>query len=176
MSFLCLLAAGLFAQDAVFNLNTTDKSYSADVYALTEPVRLTTLDKKVKTLEFTGWTLIQVWSSCCGAEPEFWNEARAMEEHYTPMGLRCVSVNFENGTLFRDQLVRVQDFLKNHEAPKELYMDTLGYCTDVLKVRGFPTFLLVNEKNEVVFFTNGKDPEGMSLLRQEIDKRMGVTP
>jgi len=163
-----LLTAGLLCQDVVLPLSTKKTSYETAAFPISEPIRLAGLDGKPVTLSFDKWTLIHIWSTCCGADIASWGESRALEDQYTKQGMRVLSINFENGTLLPEQTRRVTEFLAKNEIPRELYMDNLGYCSDVLKVRGFPSYVLVSPENQVVFYTNGNDPEGMSLLAEKI--------
>ena len=167
---LLLLLTG--PQDNTINLKVSQQGYSSEVFKLAEKVKLMSLDKVPTILEFPTLTLVQVWSTCCGADPQSWSEARALEETYASLGLNTVSINFENGELLPEQIEKVKAFLSSNPRPSQILLDPLGYTPDILKVKGFPSYVLVTKNEEVVFYTSGKDLEGMSLLRQEIERRI----
>lgn len=174
---LILLLAGsffTFAQDYQMPVSSeTRQAFSYDTYPLPEGIMLYTLDREKVYLKTDGkLTFIQVWSMCCGAEPDVWATALDISANYRDYGLQTISVNFENGAGVREQIEEVGKFMKGVAPPKNLLLDGLGYIVDLLHVPGFPTYYLVDTDNQVVFRTNGKDPEGVKLFRQEIEKRL----
>lgn len=172
---LCLCCSlSSFAQDFQMPLSSERRQgFSFENKPLPTDIMLYTLDKEKVYLNTGGkLTFIQVWSICCGAEPDVWAKALELSQTYRDYGMQTISVNFENGSGVKEQIAEVKDFLKTNTAPETLLVDGLGYIVDLLKVPGFPTYYLVDAQNQVVFRTNGKDPEGLKLLRQEIEKRL----
>lgn len=173
---LSLLAIGsfTFAQDYRMKVSSQKRSgFSFDKYPLPSGIQLYTLDKEKQELNTGGkLTFLQVWSICCGAEPDVWSKALDLSADYREYGLQTISVNFENGSGVREQLADVKQFLQGVAKPDKVLVDGLGYIVDFMKVSGFPTYFLVDKENNVVFRTNGKDPEGLKLLRQEIENRL----
>lgn len=171
--FLTLTALSIGAQDYQIKLKTKKgPSYSYEKYPFPDGIRVYDMNKKPSIMTIDGLTLIQVWSTCCGAEPEVWSRIRSIEQHYRDMGLKTMSVNFENGTELASQYNILTEFFKKVEQPEHFYFDALGYVIDFLKVPGFPTYYLVASDGTVVFRTNGKDEEGLSLLEAEIESRL----
>jgi len=171
-----LLASSIFAHAQDFKMpvsSETRQAYSYDTYPLPDDIMLYTLDREKVYLKTDGkLTFIQVWSMCCGAEPGVWATALDLSNSYRDYGLQTISVNFENGAGVREQIEQVGEFMKGVAPPEKLLLDGLGYIVDLLHVPGFPTYYLVDTNNQVVFRTNGKDPEGLKLLRREIEKRL----
>ena len=178
MKFLCLmlLAGGIFAQAQSFDMPSSPRSreaYSFDAFPLPNGILLYTLDREKVNLDTGGkLTFIQVWSMCCGAEPDVWATALDLSTTYRDYGLQTISVNFENGAGVGEQIEEVRKFMQGVTKPENLLLDGLGYAIDLLHVPGFPTYYLVDANRQVVFRTNGKDPEGLKLLRREIEKRL----
>ncbi len=170
--FFMLLAGSILAQsDFKIDLKLADNAFQEETTPFPEGLELFALDMKAKSVQLGEMTLVQVWSACCGAEPEIWGEVEAMVREYEEHGLTWVSVNFENGLNMGQMKSKMNDYFAQREAPKNLYLDPMGDIIDQLKVTGFPTYLLV-VGDTVVFRTNGKDPEGVRLFRQQIEKRI----
>ncbi len=171
--FVILLGLSAWAQDYQIKLQPKKgPSYSYEKYPFPKDIMVFDMNKKSSTMTIDGLTLIQVWSTCCGAEPEVWSRIRSIEEHYRDRGLKTLSVNFENGSEFASQYSLLQKFFQDVEQPEHFYFDSMGYVIDLLEVPGFPTYFLVAPDGNVVFRTNGKDEEGVSLLESEIESRL----
>ena len=174
LSVFCLAAAfpGI-SQDYKVKVNPNlGKSFSYDQFPFPEGVKVYDMDKKPLFLEPDQLTLIQVWSTCCGAEPEVWSRVMELGKTYKDRGLKTISINFENGTDMREQHRLITEFFTERDQPEHFFLDGLGYVIDLLKVPGFPTYYLVSEDKMVVFRTNGKDEEGLTLLEAEIQSRV----
>ena len=168
-----LVAALMQAQDYQVPIQSKNgPSYTYENYPFPDDIRVYTMDKKEVVLAIDQLTLIQVWSTCCGAEPEVWQRVRQMEADYRDQGLKTVSISFENGSDFPDHHQILVDFFKKVEQPEHFYFDPLGYVIDLLKVRGFPSYYLVDKDGTVVFRTSGKDREGVRMLEIEIQNRL----
>ena len=135
-------------------------------------IKLVSMDKKNYELAVDELTLVQVWSTCCGSEPEIWAKMREMELTYVSKGLRTVSINIENGQTGREQYKAVKQYLEMAMAPNEVYLDLLGYTVDDLGARSLPTYILIDQTGNMVFKTSGKDVDGVMLLEMEIEKRL----
>ena len=153
---------------------TRSSGYSYEQFPFPDGIKVYTLEKERIILGIDSLTLIEIWSSCCGAEPSVWARVRGIEQRYASLGLKTYSVNFENGADAASQFEELGEFIKDVTRPANLYLDTLGYTIDYLHVPGFPTYYLVSEDGTVVFRTNGKDEEGVSLLETEIRSRLGT--
>ena len=152
--------------------NVTENE-SFETFKLEEPIHLIDMDSKKVVLEFNELTFIQLWSYCCGSEPEVWEKARDIEAQFKNKGLRTISINFENGVGFKEQVQRVKEVLEEREPPNEIYMDRLGYAYEILRAKGFPSYFLVNANDEVLFYTNGKVEEGVQALIDRIHVELG---
>lgn len=174
--FLLMTLAGsmVFSQDYRMPVSSESRQgFSFETYPLPDNIQLSKIDRSKVMLDTQGkLTFVQVWSICCGGEPDIWAQALDIAEMYKGNGLQTISINFENGAGLKAQIAEVKDYFTKNPPPENLFFDGLGYVTDFLNVTGFPTYYLVDKNNQVVFRTNGKDPEGMKLFRQEIEKRL----
>ncbi|CAM2006976.1 TlpA family protein disulfide reductase [Acanthopleuribacter pedis] len=170
----CLIAAfslSLFAQN--YTISSGNKSGAGFTYETTPfpgGIKVTDLDKSKLTMDVKGPALIQVWSTCCGGEPELWDYLKGLRSVYEPKGLNFVSLNFENGASGARQRMMVKKFFESQTKPEVLYLDNLGDAVDKLKVAGFPTYILVNGEGQIIFKTNGKDAEGVAVMEEELAK------
>lgn len=165
--FSCLING----QDFKVELSTKKTSYSASEMPFPAELELFNLDMRAVPVELGNYTFIQVWSRCCGAEPEIWAEAMDLVAEYEDQGLKLVSINFENGINMGQMKQKMNEYFASREQPDNLYLDPMGDAIDQLQISGFPTYLLVVDGN-VVFRTNGKDPDGMALFRDELSRRL----
>jgi len=172
---LCLLVTGTLGaagQDVGMRLNTTTKGYSYESYTFPKDIQVFKMDKSRHTLTPKGLTMVQVWSLKDGAQSRFWDQVDQIRKNWTEKGLTVLSVNFENGSDFYRQREDLAHFFKVREKPDNFYFDAMGYVADFLKVPGFPTYFLVDEKGEVIFYTLGEDEDGVALLETEIQLRL----
>lgn len=167
-----LILGPSFAQDFTVSYNTKANSASFEEFDFPEALTLFTIDMTKEKVAIDGLTFIQVWSECCGGEPEIWAMAREIEKKYGARGLKTLSINFENGTVLPEQIDTVKKYLKEVEPPEKLLLDPMGDVIEQLDVHGFPTYLLVSSDKKVFFSTNGKDPEGLRLMIEQLEKRL----
>jgi len=173
MILLATLASLMACQsDIKIDLTTTTKGYSYEAFEFPKGFELFNLDMQMEELKIEKPTLIQVWSTCCGADDESWTFMRNLEGKYRDKGLVTYSVNFENGVIAAQQIERLKTFLKDVKPPDKVFVDTLGDSVDQLKVTGFPTYLLVTSKGDVIYRTNGNDMDGLVLLIEEIESML----
>ncbi|CAM2067752.1 TlpA family protein disulfide reductase [Sulfidibacter corallicola] len=167
-------ASTVFAQS--FTMTTSENrdkaSYSYLNERWPEKMMLFGFERDRKEIDIDAVTLIQVWSACCGAEPYLWEQLEAINEEFKPKGLKWVSINFENGTAYDDQVEIIQEYFKKNKKPEHFYLDPMGSTISKLKVHGFPTYFLVSKEGRLVFTTNGKDNDGMALLQAELEKML----
>lgn len=169
---MALMSCALLAQDYNVELRTKSTSFSDDTYPFPAGMEVYDLHRKPHIIDPNGLTLIQVWGICCGGEPEVFARVEDLIRTYGDRGLDWVSINFENGLDYAGSVSEVQKYFADKEKPPKLYTDPLGYSIDLLKVTGFPTYFLVDADGQVVFRTNGKDPEGMTRLEAAIQSRI----
>ncbi len=150
-----------------------EKGWAYESYKFPPGIKVYRMDKTKEDLKLDGHlTLIQLWSIDAGGEPEVWSQYKALVDKYKGKGLKSVSINFENGVDFGVQHEMLKKFFAKTAQPERFYFDYMGYSVDLLTTPGFPTYSLVDESGQVIFRTNGKDPEGMDMLRLEIDDRL----
>lgn len=163
----------LFAQTySVSSGNKSGAGFSFESSPFPTNISVTDLDRKQQTMEVQGPAFIQVWSTCCGGEPDLWEHLKSLRATYEPKGLRFVSLNFENGASGARQRIMVKKFFETQTKPDTLLLDNKGDAVDKLSVNGFPTYILVNKEGRIVFKTNGKDDEGVAVMEQELAKLM----
>lgn len=178
MTWKFILSATLFscmavtAQDYQISSGNRGEGFKTLNFTLPSDIELNTLEGEKWNLSVDKLTIVQIWGTCCGAEPEVWAEIMTLAERYKPDGLDLISVNFENGSDYYTQKDLLNEHFKNRKKPERLYFDSLGGSIDGLQVRGFPTYVLVEADGTVVFTTNGKSPEGMQALIEQIDRRL----
>ncbi|PIE90042.1 MAG: hypothetical protein CR997_07915 [Acidobacteria bacterium] len=160
--------------DFQLDFNLTDKGYSYVNEPLPKGIQVVKEDGQGHILEVNTPTLIQVWSQCCGGDAEQWAHQRYTEFHFKDKGLRVVSINFENGKSQQQQKQMMQEFFKVNDKPSEWYIDPLGWAYDALRVKSFPTYILVSKEGTIIFKTAGKSTEGVALLDKEIKKLLGI--
>ena len=159
-----------YAQDKfTVSFNKKDTSYSDESFDVPADFTLFDLSMKSKPVAMCDLAFVQVWSECCGAEPEAWAEVTDIIRLYGDLGLQWISINFENGINMRQMKEKMNNYFATREQPENLYLDPMGDAIDGLKVSGFPTYLLVKD-GRVVFRTNGRDEEGVAMLRSAIEK------
>lgn len=172
-AFFLVALAGLQLSAQTYTVSSGNKQGSGFSYP-SEPfpgdVKVTDLEKNKLKLDVQGPALVQVWSTCCGGEPELWSYLSGLRASYEPKGLHFVSVNFENGASALRQRLLVKEFFQTQTKPEVLYLDSLGDAVDKLKINGFPTYVLVDKNGRIVFKTNGKDEEGVAVLEEELAK------
>ncbi len=174
LSILLALAAGaLWAQhDYTAKVTPQLKGYAYENYPMPDNILVYDLEKNRTALRVDRLTLIQLWGVCCGTDLANWDQFQEVSRKYAGKGLQTISVNFENGVSGRAQRENLKQFFAVARKPEQLYYDPLGYVVDFLKTPGFPTLYLVEADGTVVFRTNGKDPEGLSILESEIQRRL----
>jgi hypothetical protein len=165
----CQFAA---AQDVSMKLRTRDKGYSYDAYPFPNDLIVSSLDRQKHHLQVTELTLIHVWSLCCGTSSDMWNRIEDMGLAYRDLGLKTISINFENGMPGKIQRQELAQFFKNVKEPENFYYDPMAGVVELLKVPGIPTYFLVDETGMVVFRTLGEDREGVKLLEEQIYRRL----
>lgn len=172
---LTLLATPTFAQrlDIDVPMGTSKSaSYSYEVFPFPSNIKVWTLEKEKLTVKPEGLSLVTVFGLCCGAEPHVWSRINDLASRYKEQGLNTYMINFENGGELKASLRDVKKFLEANTRPDNIYIDSMGYSIENLQVNGFPTYFLVDKDGNVVFQTNGKDEEGMSILESEILARL----
>lgn len=158
-----------FAQEDIsLSLKRSNQGYSYENYPFPDNIMVFALDKSKHILKSEGLTLIRVWSIRDGLRPALWDRARKIEQTYKAAGLTTYSINFENGTDFRKQKRKLEEFFKTVAPPEHFYFDAMGYTIDLLKVPGFPAYFLVDPQGQVVFKTLAEDLTGVKLLEQQI--------
>ena len=151
----------------------SSKSWRYENIPFPSGIQVRTLEgEKLELKIHDALTLVHVWNTKGGGVPEQWMPFSDLYHNYTEKGLRVYSVNFENAMGGRAQRAALVAFFEKNFQPKEAFYDAMGYSPDLLHVGGFPTYYLVDPDGTIVFRTNGWDKEGMTLLEQEIGKRL----
>lgn len=175
---LAIFAVSAFAQqDHQMKLNQSSTGYSHEVFDFPKGMMVYTLaddfkNKKRVELEYDGsLTMIQIWGINRGGQPKFWNKIMDIANEYKPEGLKTISVNFENGLPVQLHYSRVQEYFTRVTRPENIYVDTMGYTIEDMKVPAFPVYYLV-EDGKVFFRTKAEDPEGVRMLEDIIVERL----
>lgn len=169
---LVLAASNVLAQDYNVSVRPNSTGFETMDMAFPKDVKVYDLNRQAHILKPEGLTLIQIWGTCCGGEPEVYSRVENLFETYGDQGLSWISINFENGLDYAGAVSEMTKYFATKEKPANLYTDPLGYSIDLLNVSGFPTYFLVDKDGRVVFRTNGKDDEGMARLEGEIQARI----
>jgi len=169
---ICAVTTVALAQDMHLKLNTTDKGYSYETYPFPADLSVFDLDRQEHLLKVETLTLIQVWSLCCGTSDAMWNRILDMGLAYRDLGLKTISINFENGMPGKVQRERLAAYFQTVKEPEHFFYDPMGGVVELLRVPSIPTYFLVDETGMVVFHTLGEDTEGVTLLEQEIYRRL----
>ncbi|MDJ0841494.1 MAG: hypothetical protein QNK37_33610 [Acidobacteriota bacterium] len=157
-------------QDYTVNLKPTlEEAYNFETYPFPDDLLVYDQERRKLNLEVEGLTLIQVWSIEMGGKPDIWNRLVAIHNRYKDRGLQTVSINFENGGDAQSSFKNLRNFLAGRPHPMPTYLDFLGYTVDLLKIPGFPTYILVKDQ-QVVFTTLGDVEEGVDMLENEIER------
>ncbi len=165
--FLAFTTAPGFAQDIEIGLKTRNKGFSFEMYRFPDDIIVYDLERNKSTLEVGDLALIQIWSIDHGGQPPLWDRLVDIAERYRERGLETIGINFENGAELAGQHQNLRDFVAVRKPTHRICFDYLGYTIDLLKVPGFPSYMLVRD-GSVVFTTLGEDEEGVDLLEDEI--------
>lgn len=118
-------------------------------------------------------TLIDCWGSWCVPCTESLGYFVELQRRYGKQGLDVIGIAYEAGT-WEEQVESVHWFRRRHNINYKLLLgggDACPFRQD-LRVKVFPTLILVDENGEIVFRADGVNPQTKARLEAEIRKRL----